>query len=551
MLMKIKWWWIVPAALLLVIGADRLVDALLHWQLEKVATAAAGPGASVELGRVRADLFSGTLEVHGLVLGYDSMAVDSLLSGMRRSLVAVDTDRLLLSGLSYLELFRHGAVRLDRIEVDGASIHHYFTPKGEEDTTTASSENAPGMPALITVDTLIVREAHGSSQDITGKRPSAALANLHIRAGGIRVIHDPNGSIRFMLRSARIEAMDVHAALPPLYDLHIATLTLNHPAGHAELTGLRFQPRHNEQQYHSVLPYETDLFQAAVDTLGMKGIDVARFLSDNALHVDHLTMNGVVFNIYRDKTMRNGPWRHKPLPTRALRELDWSLKVDTLHLQRGLITYHERDTLSPDYGSLAFTDVEATILGINNTPRYLSEGGELLVSATAGLEDRSTVNLELSSVIAAENDAFTIRARVGSLPFTVFNRMTDSLLQVEATGGRIHSLELWMEGNDRSAEGTLDLVYEDLKINFTRPGKDRRNELVGFVANTLVRTNNLKDKGRYRQAFFKIDRRRDRSIFNFLWNAVKAGAMDTVVPGVVRTKDSKQKARKARKDERR
>jgi hypothetical protein len=40
---------------------------------------------------------------------------------------------------------------------------------------------------------------------------------------------------------------------------------------------------------------------------------------------------------------------------------------------------------------------------------------------------------------------------------------------------------------------------------------------------------------------FDIDRRLDRAIFNFWWNALKAGCIDTMVPGMLRERMRKGK----------
>jgi hypothetical protein len=100
-----------------------------------------------------------------------------------------------------------------------------------------------------------------------------------------------------------------------------------------------------------------------------------------------------------------------------------------------------------------------------------------------------------------------------------------------------------MHGNDNTGTGTVDMEYEDLRIAINpTDGADLKDKLVGFVANTIIRRNNLRSRNSYRQGEFEIDRRRDRAIFNFLWNGLKAGSIDTVVPGMLRETAGKASA---------
>ena len=60
----------------------------------------------------------------------------------------------------------------------------------------------------------------------------------------------------------------------------------------------------------------------------------------------------------------------------------------------------------------------------------------------------------------------------------------------------------------------------------------------------VVRTRNMPGNKSYRQGRFTVVRRQDRSVFNYLWQGVKAGAMDVVLPKSVTNEMKKSKGKK-------
>ena len=521
----------------LAVGGYYAFQEAVRVRLEQVGASVAGEGFRLHIGQVRTRLFQGGVTVHDIRLDFDTVLTDSLLERHRSGLLTAQAQRLQVQGLSYWALFRHGQVIVERIEVDGPALRHmYRSATQASDSIAGDGPSAQAeLPGAIVIDSLIVRNAQARTVDLSGRRPSADLERTDIFLGGVRLAPFPEAGLLVDVRSADIEVQGIHVALPPLCDLLMARMHLQHPSGRAGITGLELRPRANEQHYGALVEHETDLFRLALDTLQLSGLDVGGFLADGTYHLRKLTAFGPVIDVYRDKTLPDAPWAHKPLPSRVLAELNASLAVDTVIITDARVTYHERDTLGPDFGGVTFADLQATITGLDNRSAAYRIADQLRVHATAKLYEKSTIRLDLTAPLDDPQGRFAVSAYVNAIPFELFNRMTDSLLQVEATDGRIHTLVMHMHGNDRNGRGTVDLAYEGLKIAIHRRSGSRvGSKLLGLVANTAIRSNNVQGQRNYRQGEFVVDRRRDRSIFNFLWMGLKAGALDTVVPGILR-----------------
>ncbi len=526
------WRWGLPLAIVLLVVVGALVfDALARWQLEKAANRAAGEDYHVSIGRLRTNIFKGSATVYDLRVWFDTLRTDSLLKGDMTGLLTIQADRIDLEDLSYRALFINRAIRVRKVEVRAPKLGYWYRAGSVKDVIPEDTvKTLVDMPEWIGLDTLVVLEASAKTIDISGKRGVATMRTLDLHAGRMRLIQYDEQHMRLTVASAAIQISEVSVALPPLYDLHIASLRMTHPSGQAEVAGIEVIPRADEHHYGTLVPFETDLFKVSVDSIVLRGLGVARFLADGTVNMRHMRVLRPVMLVYRDKTLRDPPWAHKPLPTRALRDLELPLRIDTVTLQDGRVDYHERDTLSQAYGVVSFNALEGTVTGADsNAP----EGKRLEVKAQGRIYERSTVFLTYGADLHHPQDAFSLSAFTTDIPFELFNRMTDNLLHVQASAGKIHRLDLRMTGDDHTGRGTIDLAYEDLRIAIRGSGSGG-GRLKNLLANLVVRSHNMPERRGYRQGTLDIERRRDRSLFNFMWNAVKAGTVDTMAPEVAR-----------------
>jgi hypothetical protein len=534
-----RWWWLftIPVVLFALarIGSS-LLDRKVKQRLEELGNRVAGPGYLFTIDRVDAHLLSGGIDVYGISLTYDTALWDSLRNGELGEVLEVHATRLRVRQVSYWQLLRQGEAHFRTIEVDTPELAYHFKPEQGDDVAdeVVDEEAMTELPALIAVDTLLVLGATGYTTDITGKRPSLHLGECDIRAYTVRLRTQESGRMTYWVAGADIAARGMSAELPPLYDVRLGSLQVDHPAGTAILKDIRLEPREGPDSYGKVIEHETDLLDLTLDSLRFEHIEVGRFITDQILHMGRMTLHAPHARIHRDKTMPDGPFVRKNLPVSGLRQLGISLRIDTVVVENGTVEYHERDANSPEYGVVSFSDIHGEMYGLNNS-REPDSTSHLVVHAQARLYERTRVKVHYKAAMASTTDAFTIDARLEELPFTVFNRMTDDLLQVQATKGTIYSLHLRMQGNEWQSSGTLDLAYEDLHIDLVpKAQKWHQGIIKNLLGNALVRKSNLPDRRNYRQGSFVVDRRKDRAVFNYIWRAVKAGTVDTMAPGLLR-----------------
>ena len=312
----------------------------------------------------------------------------------------------------------------------------------------------------------------------------------------------------------------------------MAGIDLAHDGHLLRMTDLNVTPRRGPQEYGALIREETDLFDVHLDTALVDGMDLMALINARSLTTTAIRLAGADLNIYRDKTLPDNAFKHKALPARLLRELSFGLCTDSLVVDRWNVHYHEKDTLSPDYGEVQFTEIHAVVKGLCTADTLQTD--TVVVIATAKGYDQAHVDLQVRTVIADRSDRFTVNAMIAGLPFGVFNRMTGDLMLARATAGTIGGVDLTMTADDRRATGRVDMEYDGLALELLKQdGSGERRKFMSGLMNQIVHTRNLRSEPDFRHGDFTFERRRDRSIFNYLWSGLREGMIATVLPGVL------------------
>ena len=509
--------------------ANLVRDRTLHIMEE-----AAGPRSTVLVKQVDLDLISGDISWHGLRITQAIDSADTSWSHNRSVLIAGTIDRLDVKGLSILNLFLRRSIDMRSIHLLGPHLDLIASDRRQHN---AGEDDRPGVNALahsIRLDCLTVDSGAITWRNTRPDKPEASAKRFVLQATGIAV-ELPHGRTTYSLKfvTANAEADSVRAGLPPLYDLRAAHVRIAQPDSTFLIRDVTLASRKGPQEYGNVLRYETDLITFHTDSIRFRGLDISAGLNTRTLAAATVRISGTDLEDFRDKTMRDAPFKNKPMPARLLRDLPFNLRVDSLFVDSLNVAYNEKDQVTARFGQVRFEAINAVITGVDNTRPEAKP--VLHVAATARVYGRAPVTFDLRTAVFDSSDHFSVKARIGALPFTAFNAMTNDLLEVRATAGRIGGIDFSMEANSNNAHGRVDIEYADLKVRIAkRDGSREKDGFRSFLANQLTRSKNVRGDKNFRHGDFTIDRLKDRQVFNYLWRGLREGMMETVLPQAVK-----------------
>lgn len=279
---------------------------------------------------------------------------------------------------------------------------------------------------------------------------------------------------------------------------------------------------------------QDDVYQLRADELIVYNLDYGVWLEDSLVKGDLVMIKDLEVEVYKDRSQRpTGRSKLGKYPHQLLRRLPWSLQVADLVIDGGRVRYRERNAEGDAVGSLRFDAIKGRIGG-------LSKKGDEVAPFRVGFQGRFQAAAALEGQIHFDDPstgAFRVQAALGAFNAAVLNEVTVPLGMAKLTEGRIQSLRFTIRGNDRRADGTTYMAYENLKVELLRKdaeGDLKKKGLLTTLANAFVlRTHNT--TGDRHPNSTRVSYRRDpsKSFFNLVWKTVFYGVKGTTGVGEV------------------
>ena len=315
------------------------------------------------------------------------------------------------------------------------------------------------------------------------------------------------------------------------------TLTLDH---------FRLIPKYNKDEYNKKIQYNNDWFSIETEKVIFNGLSLSEIEKSETINLSSVVVYKPDIEIYRDKRLPDAPFKKKKLITGMVKSVPLNIDIDTLKVLNGKLVYEEMLDLTDKPGMVFFDPLFLTAYNITNDSTLIAQNAHLQIDLKGKIMGKSDLNATLDFHLDKNNEYFTARGTLDEISGTEFNPMIESLLLVEITSGDVHSAAFNFTANDDISNGSLDLIYENLKVNVLKHKQTgRKSKAWSLIANEFVDKNNLPDSPKYRTGTIRFERRKDKAIVNFLWNSVKTGIISIVAP----VADKNRKAVKQEKRE--
>lgn len=500
--------------LAIAVGSVFLLHALLLWWVhrtvrERISSAATACGAewvNPERTTLAVDLLGGDIRIVDLrwVRTGSPMGSMPALSGTLDSLFVV--------GLSYRRLYVDGIIDMDRLLIHGSDI----TVEFHEAATTRST------PSSI----------HGSSVkelDFAFLRSNVALQDsTRIASGSLAVEGRSIGFDSADFQADVLEAKLLGTRVTPFADsiLTVQRIALSQSGTRLSMDSVVFGPA-DVRSVAAGVPIERDVIAGVVDRIVVAGIDPGS-CKRGVVRARSIRIDPAVLSVARDKLNADPPFKHKPLPARLLRALPMNAGFDSVIIEAMDVSYYERVDAVRGFAHIPFDSIAAVVTNLRHI-----QGDTLRMIAMAQAFDHTPVRLEMRCSVGDTSDRLFVNAMVGELRFARLNNVLAPLTGVATPEGRLDTLILRMTGDDDLATAKCWMRYDRLRVDRRGRKGNVLDPVINGIMNAVVKGGRTGEKDGDGWTSYAWDRRRDRSLFNYLWAGVREGAKHSMLPQVV------------------
>jgi hypothetical protein len=264
----------------------------------------------------------------------------------------------------------------------------------------------------------------------------------------------------------------------------------------------------------------------------MRNINLPQLFEQNIV-ADSILIGAATFKIYRDlarphdKKNRVGAY-----PQQVMEDIPVPFRVGKVILANTFLEYKERNNITRQSGKVQFYNVSASISNFTNDKKAIAANNIMTVDMSSRFLNKTPLKVTWLFYLLHPNGRFDVKGSFGAIDATMLNRLTEPMGPVRIKSGRINRAEFNLHGHDYGIDGTVRILYDDLKVAMLE--KDKRSKqldkksLLSFVANILIINSNPKKKDAPRVVQVHLDRDISRSILNFSWKTLLKGIRETV-----------------------
>jgi hypothetical protein len=306
------------------------------------------------------------------------------------------------------------------------------------------------------------------------------------------------------------------------------------------IDSFRFKPTLDRDSFSSTLKFQKDHIQVSTKKISIRNFDIEKIATDSSYEVEYIEVNQPNLLIYKDKRL---PFEHgiiKPLPVDMIDKIGPRIRIDSVRVYNGNVTYEEFNEKTNSIGTVFFTNMQARLRNIVNHDHSMTDS--LKLGATARFLDTAYVGIRFHESYMDSLSGFLLQIRIGAFGLPALNNVLKPLASAKIDKGYLDTIELKVIGREYIAHGKMRMLYQDLKLEMLNKADQEKKtfttKAISWVANLLVRRDNFKKTG----TVF-TERIRERSVFNYWIKIVLSGALTNA--GIKKNSKQEKKYKKS------
>lgn len=494
-------------------------------------------GFNVQYDSIYLDWRRNVLFIENLVL--EKNAYDT--SCLHPEFIAVGEIRA--TGFRLLPLFFE-----DKLSFKSVNLKNPHLVIWEDSRLMADSSTQRENEFSLEIDKISITEAHIEFSEskrcdlITGFKTHLTLTSLSM---------DFQVDQPFLFSADMLVLNGTHIRLPKeLYTFRIKQTNIDFSKGMLQLDSLHIIPDLGQQEYGRKMGREIDRFEGVVPRVRSTNFSFS-YRDSIVIRADMAEIQ-FYLKIFRDRRL---PFKNKlkPLPIAGLKNLPFTLLLDSLRIQESFVQYEEFGAEATEPGGVYFDNLNAVILGLKNR----SDEGETKLNATASFMGRGQVQLYVTIPWNADKKT-QLAGTLKNFQMSAINPMLQPATNMKVESGNMEELAFRFNYNDYRSDGEIQLNYTDLKlITFKEKNGDNgkkkeateKDNFKTFILNTFIVRKNMdkevSEEKRTGTVMFYRDKR--KSIFNYWVKSLMSGVKSAYNLEKIAAQKNKREIRKEEK----
>ncbi len=297
-------------------------------------------------------------------------------------------------------------------------------------------------------------------------------------------------------------------------------------SGHlVSLNNIEIKPVADRKSFPLQTGFQTDVAEATIKYIELRGINEKRWLQDNILDAGSLVIGPADVQIFRNKRFPFDQSQQTEWPQDLIMDMKQPFVFDSVKLKPSRIKYSELLGIFDEPGFVEFTGLTITGDRLSNIKEKTGFPGLFHVNAEAHLMNKALLAARFTFDLNSPEYEHTITGSLGNMSLMPLNNMITKTAPVALESGELTRFEFNIAFNREFAAGELYMAYDNLKIAVLDYSGDeiQKAGLSSFLVNNFKVETQIQNKDNLKPADIYFERDEKRSIINFWWKSIYSG----------------------------
>lgn len=497
----------------------------------------------IKIGTLDLNLLRRSVTAENITVVPDS-ANGSSSKSKTSSRFTADIPALHLTNISYWALIWKGGLSVDSVGISrphvtiaaGSSSNSTATDSLQSPTTSSSSNQlhsrlAQALPYLsanqITLTNgTVIRKRRNAQKPFSDRIKGLTLYFEHLRVDSVaaadssRVLFSKN--IRFSVDSY------THYSSDSLYQFKIKQLQGATQQQRLSMDLLRLAPPMDDTAFVKRLDTRKARYRVSSGPIELEALNYRRLVEQRAFLTERVVVDSLQIDIFLDKHVPKRRPSQPPMPQDLFQQVKQTIRVDTLNVPYGRISYSAYAPQAQKPGTITFQDISGSVVNITNIPDRMSRETPAVIHGSTLIAGAGRLYATIELPLLAPSLSFKYQGQVGPMHVEAFNNILLPVTKLKLEGGAVDTLWFNATVEQGTARGFLHALYRNLTIRFTGQSDDVHTlpqSLKTFFANkVVVESSNIpSNDDSLRVGTIQHSRQKGTPFFGFIWKSLRSG----------------------------
>ena len=336
-----------------------------------------------------------------------------------------------------------------------------------------------------------------------------------------------------VLVQATLEATDLEAVFSPAhYRIRCARLRASAPGSELIAEGTELRPSVDDEEFFTAHDFRTRRFRVVVPECRVEGLAFGEALQGRSYQARSVQVFHPTFDVLINRDKPPLPFVTSPLMVHeVLASIRQPLQVGSLDITDGLFRYCERLAVGADPAVLTIGAVSLSVAGIANRGEAAAA---IQLRGQGDLMNAGKMQVVMTIPIQPPDFSLHYSGLLGAMDLTRLDAFLEIAEHTRIKSGQVQEASFEIDVTAGRARGRVEAVYENLEFAMlgqkTGSEKGLDSRIASFLANGLKfrSSNPANASGARKEGRVNFTRRPEDEFQQFLWFALRSGALDVV-----------------------